>query len=173
VVVGRGADVNNDVGAGETQRLGGAFGVPEVFADRHAHAGAGDCKHGQGVALVEVALLVEDAVVGQELLVVDALHGAICNDSSGVVEVDVAVDEADDAGDALEPLGDALEGAQVVFDEPGAHEEVFRRVPGDRQLGERDDIGAQLAGAVAVLEDLLDVAIEVADGGVDLGEGDP
>jgi hypothetical protein len=104
---------------------------------------------------------------------VDAGDAAIVDDGGGVVEVDLAVDEANDAGDAAQAFGDALQRFEVVVDETAAHEEIFRRVAGQRELRVGDDVGAELAGARAVVEDLGDVAFEVADGGVYLGEGDP
>ncbi len=64
-----------------------------------------------------------------------------------------------------------MQGLEVVVDEAGAHEEVFRRVAGEGELREGDDVGALVARARDVVEDLGGVAIEVADGGVDLGEG--
>jgi hypothetical protein len=66
-----------------------------------------------------------------------------------------------------------LEGAQVVLDEPRAHQQVFRRVAREGELWKGDEIGAKLAGTLSVVDDLSGVAIEVADGGVDLGERDP
>jgi hypothetical protein len=65
-----------------------------------------------------------------------------------------------------------LERRDVVVDEAGAHQEVFRRVAGNGQLWKSNDVGTLLAGVPPPLEDLGNVAIEVADGGVDLGEGD-
>ena len=91
----------------------------------------------------------------------------------GVVDVDVGIDEADDGGDAAQRLlNDALEGPQVIEDEAAAQQQVLGRVAGQRQLREGDEVGAEVAGAVGVLDDLVGVALEVADGGVDLGQRD-
>ena len=68
-------------------------------------------------------------------------------------------------------IDDALQGGLVVADEGLAQEQVLGRVAGDGQLREGDDVGAEVAGAVGVVDDLVGVALEVADGGVDLGEG--
>jgi hypothetical protein len=84
----------------------------------------------------------------------------------------VAIDEAHDAGDALEPRRDTLEGCEVIVDEPGAHEEVFRRVARKGQFRECNDVGALLSSTLTPLEDLRNVAIEVTDGRVDLRESD-
>ncbi len=94
------------------------------------------------------------------------------DDGGGVVDVLLGVDEADDEGDAGAALDDDVEGVLVVADELGPQEEVFRRVAGDRQLGEGDEVDALGAGPLHAVEDLGDVAFEVADGDVDLGEAD-
>ena len=52
-------------------------------------------------------------------------------------------------------------------------QEVLGRVAGDRLLGEGDELGAQGLGAGDGGADAGEVAVEVADGRVDLGEGDP
>ena len=119
----------------------------------------------------EVAPLVEDAVVRQVLLVIDAGDLAFVEDGGGVVEVVIGVDEADGGGNAVDLGCDVLQRLEVVIDETGAHEQVFRRVAGERELGEGDDVGALVAGLGDVVEDLVGVTFEVADSGVDLGEG--
>ncbi len=67
---------------------------------------------------------------------------------------------------------DFVERGQVVVDEGAAQDEVFGRVAGDGQLRERDDVGAEIAGAADPVDDLRGVAGQIADGGVDLRQGD-
>ena len=128
---------------------------------------------GDFAAGLEVAVLVEDAVVGEVLLVVDADQAAVVDDGGGVVDVLILVHEAYHQSDAAAGCRDLLQGAQVVVDEPRSQEQVLRRVAGDGQLGEAEQVDAQLAAALGILQDLGDVALQVADGGVDLSQTDP
>src|SRR3972149_4456076 len=76
------------------------------------------------------------------------------------------------SGHAAAALDPRLQRLQVIAHERGAQQKVLRRVSGDGQLREGDDVHPQLAGAAHVLENPGDVAIQVADGGVDLGQAD-
>ena len=58
----------------------------------------------------------------------------------------------------------------AALDEARAKQEVLRRVAGDRELGEEDDVCAGLLRLVEPREDPLAVPVEVADRRVDLGE---
>jgi hypothetical protein len=49
--------------------------------------------------------------------------------------------------------------------------EVLGRVAGDAELGKDDQLGPRLTGADDPLRHLGGVAVDVADGGVDLGQG--
>ena len=60
-----------------------------------------DLDHRAAVARLEVALLVEDAVVGQEDLAVDRVHDAVGEHGGGVVDVLRALGKADDGDDPL------------------------------------------------------------------------
>ena len=50
--------------------------------------------------------------------------------------------------------------------------QVLRRIAGDEELGEEDQVGPERGGAGARLTGAGDVAGDVADGRVELGEGD-
>ena len=56
--------------------------------------------------------------------------------------------------------------------EGAAQDQVLGGVAGDGEFGEGDDGGAGLAGGGDAVADALAVAVDVADGGVELGEGD-
>ena len=73
----------------------------------------------------------------------------------------------------LTACGDPLERRPRVGQEVRLQQQVLRRVAGDRQLREEDDLRAGGRGALQVVEDQPLVALEVADDGVDLREGDP
>ena len=68
-------------------------------------------------------------------------------------------------GQAFEMLLDALEEAFLL-------EQVARRVAGDGEFGEDDDVGARFSRAAGEGLDFAGVAVQVADGGIDLCERD-
>ncbi len=57
-------------------------------------------------------------------------------------------------------------------DERGAEQEVLGRIAGDRELREDDEVGARGARLGDPRDDAVTVAVEVADGRVDLGQRD-
>ena len=56
---------------------------------------------------------------------------------------------------------------------PGPEQEVLRRIPGDGQLREDDEVGGVRPGLGEPLEDELAVPVEIADDRVDLGQCQP
>src|SRR5207302_8781590 len=58
-------------------------------------------------------------------------------------------------------------------DEPGTQEQVFRRIAGDDQLGEEDDVDVLLLRLVEPIEHALRVSGEVAHDRVDLRKRKP
>ena len=68
-------------------------------------------------------------------------------------------------------LEDPVEAGAVFPYQVWLVEKVFGGVAGDGELGEGDDVGVVGSGAVDVVENLGRVAPQVADSGVDLGEG--
>ena len=55
--------------------------------------------------------------------------------------------------------------------ERAAQDKVLRRIAGQRHFRERDEVGAGLAGLAAPLDDAVSIAVEIAYGHVDLGQG--
>ena len=76
-------------------------------------------------------------------------------------------DERDDLGARASDLVDRRAGRA---DESRPEQEVLGRVAGDRELGEHDEIGRRAAGFGDRTRDPLDVAVEIADDDVQLGE---
>ena len=126
---------------------------------------------GAGAAL-EVADLVEHAVVGQVDLAVVPLHRSVGEDRRSVVDVQGALGVAHDRDDAGRVLRDALDGRAGVGEEVLLQQQVLRRVAGHGQLGEEHHLRARAACAAQVVADLRFVAGDVADDGVDLGQRD-
>ena len=172
-MVGRAVDVHDDPGAGRGLEVGRALFEPDVLADVDAYRGVVYFEDGGVGAGKEVALFVEDAVVGEVDLVVDAEEASVPDDGSGIEEAAliVRVDEADDHSYVLGMLDDPVEAGAVLGDEVWLVEQVLGGVAGDGELGEGDEVGAAGSGLVDVVEDLGRVAPQIADGGVDLGEG--
>ena len=90
-----------------------------------------------------------------------------------VVEVGVEVRRADERGDAVRRPGDLLDRAAGRADEAGAEQQVLRRVAGDDELREEDEVGAGAARLLEPLDDAGGVAVDVADDAIDLCECEP
>ena len=76
-------------------------------------------------------------------------------------------DEGDDAARLACDLRKRLLGR---LDEARAEQEILRRIPGDRELGEEDDVCARVLRLAQPREDPLPVPVEVSDRRVDLSE---
>ena len=146
--------------------------LPDVLADRQPDRDAVDLDDRGAGAALEVADLVEDAVVRQVDLAVVRLHRSVGEDRGGVVDVQAALGVADDRDDAGRVLRDALDRRARVGEEVLLQQQVLGRVAGDRQLGEEDHLGSRAARAAQAVADLRLVAGDVADDGVDLGQRD-
>ena len=173
-VVRGGVEVDDELGPARGLRGSRPVRAPDVLADRHAHPyAADDEEHRVALAGGEVALLVEHGVVGQQPLVVHALHLAVGADRGRVVQVVRAVDEAHDRRASAGARRELLERRQVVGDEPRLEQEVLGRVARDRELGEHREIASGRLGAVEHGEQGRHIAVEVAHHGVQLAGGDP
>ncbi len=94
----------------------------------------------------EVALLVEDPVVGQMALAIDGLDRAVGEDGGGVEHaLAVGLREADDRGRARHVLRERLQRARGVAQEALAQEQVLGRVAGERELAEQHELGVGVA----------------------------
>ena len=93
----------------------------------------------------------------------------------GVVErVALAPGQADQhGGPAIGGLaGEALAGRPAGILEGRLEHQVLGRVAGEEELGEHHEVGAEPGGLGAGGAGLLRVAGDVADDGIELGEGD-
>src|SRR5581483_260546 len=172
-VVGRAVDVDQQLRAVLRLPRHRAGGIPAVLAHGEADANAVLLEDRALVAYREVALLVEDAVVRQENLVIDRLDLAVADERGRVEDLTLLIDEADDRRDAARRGDDRFELLEVVAHEGGLQDEVFRRIAGEGELGEAHDVGLRFARLVDAADDESRVAGQVADDGVDLGQGHP
>ena len=128
-----------------------------------------------GVAGHEVALLVEHAEVRELDLVVALLHAAVPDQRGGVVQTlfrPVHEPHHHRARRSGGRDGQRVERGEVVLDEARTKDQVLGRIAGDRELGEADEVGALLGRARGPLGHARDVAVEIADGRVQLAERD-
>ena len=128
--------------------------------------------------MLKVTPLVEDAVVGEELLAIDARQPPVLDHGRGVVQTVVIIDEADDERKGSPcacrraAVHDALERGQVVANKRRPEQQVLRRIAGDSQLRERDNVAAGYGRPAGVVQYLGNVPVEIADDGIDLSEAD-
>src|SRR5439155_14845714 len=85
-----------------------------------------------------------------------------------VVEIAVEVREADDGRDSVRRRRDLGERLLVRANERWFEQEVLGRIAGDDQLGERDDIGADVARTLDAVADDAGVPVDIPDRGIDL-----
>ncbi len=172
---GRGVDVDVQFGPGGRLLGERPERAPDVLADRDPDLHAADHVQLERIRLVtrgEVAGLVEDRVVRQQAFAVGADDLAVGAHRGGVVQVTVEVDEPDDRGaspGARRQLGEHVE---IVDDEPRLEHQVLRRVARGGQLGERHDVASGVLRPVVGLGQPREIAVEIADGQVQLGERD-
>ena len=104
-VIGRGADIDDDLRPRVSLDAGRADLVPDILANIDADADAGDGIDGAAVTGAEVAVFVEDAVVGQEYLVVNIHQPAVVDDGGGVIDsLFLVVGETGDDSDTRRSL---------------------------------------------------------------------
>ena len=170
-VVGRGVDVDDQFGAGGGLGGDGTLRVPRVLADRYADADPADAEQLGGAGpRSEVALLVEDGVVGQFLLVVDATNFAAGADGRRVVQVELLVHEPNHGHASRRRGRHLVQGGQVVGDKTGFEQEVLGGVTRDRQFGEDRHVGAGVLGRRQRRDHPFGVAGEIAHDGIDLAQ---
>ena len=171
-VVGRGREVEDQGRSGERLCAGRWAGLPDVLADGQTDPVRSEIDQAGAGAGREVALLVEDAVVWEVDLVVDAVEAAVGEDGGRVVDGVGPFGEADDGDDPHGERGQPLEGGGGVPEEVVLEEEVLGRVSGDRELWKGDELGSGVASVFDAGGDLSLVCGDVADRRVHLAEGE-
>ena len=172
-MVGGGGDVQEQHRARERLLAGGRARLPHVLAHRQPDALGADVDDGAARARLEVALLVEHAVVGQVDLAVDRVNGAVGEHRGGVEHVLGALGEADHRDDPARVRGELLERVARVGEEVLLEQQVLGRVARDGELGEQHELAPRLARVADAGRDLRGVAGDVAHGGVHLAEREP
>jgi len=148
-------------------------GMPDILTDGQANRNARDVDHARFCAGAKMALFVEDAVVGEFVLAIGGHHTTATQQRGGIVEaLAIGLRVTDDHIDSDGLLSEPLERLRCVADESGTQQQVLRRVSGQGQFREDDGVRPGVAGAAAGVGDALDVAVEITDPQVDLGESE-
>ncbi len=171
-VAGRGIEHQHQLGARPGCQFEGA-GLPDVGADVDAAAHAAERDDARLPAGVEITLLVEDLVVRQADLAVHRLFRPVLDNRGGVVAAAVALFRvADDQSDAAGAGGQVVKRAVAGAVEIRAQQQVFRRITAQREFRRHQNLCTARHGQRGHSDDAVDVARQVADGGVELGNGD-
>src|SRR4030042_837191 len=171
-VIGRGADVEDNLGAGVSLCGGGPGLVPDILADVDADVDTGDGIDRAGITRPAVAVFIEDAVVGQEHLVVGADMLAVVDNGGGIVNILVGIDKADDQGDSRRGCHHLFQRPQVFRDKLRFEKQVFGRVAADGKLGEGENIHARRFSFLNYRDDLTLIAGKITDRSVNLSNTD-
>jgi hypothetical protein len=154
--------------------------VPAVLADQQAHLHAGHAQHAGHVgAGLEVAALVEDVVGGQQLLGVAQQHLTGLQHQQGVVQrlarALVRQRQAHHPVQGLQLARGGLQRGQALghaVNEAGLLQQVHRVVAGERELGEHHQVCLVQRGLAGRGDHADGIALDVADGGVQLRDRD-
>ena len=128
---------------GEREVGRGRPGLPDVLADRRPEQDVAAAEEQQVASVREVAVLVEDAVVREEVLAIDAPQLSVGEHGAGVREVAVEERDADEGGDPLRRPRDLVERGAGGLEEARPQQQVLGRVPGHGKLREQDEVGAR------------------------------
>ena len=115
----RSGEVDDQLRTGEREIGGRGAGLPDVLADRRADEHVAAPKEQQLAPCSEIAVLVEDAIVRQELLPVDPAQLTVREDGARVCKVTVEERAPDERRDALCGLRDLVERGTRTLRKPG------------------------------------------------------
>src|ERR687888_1632396 len=146
---GRGVDIEDQRGPG-LLGLPGSAPDPDVFTDAKRYRDASNIDHRRACAGLEIALLVEDAVVWEVLFAVGG------DDSSGThkragIEQSIVFPQGvtDDKVNARYGLLELLERGLDLPPKTGPQYQVLRGITGQGQFREGDEIGPDLIPSLA------------------------
>jgi len=169
----RGVEHQQDFRAG-IARLRGRAGLPDVGADVDAEAHAALFEDHRLLAPGEGAQFVENRVVGQFLLSVGGDDASVAQYRSRVVTL-LAFRQGmphHHRQPGRQSRSQRLQHAGVLAVEIGAQRQIFRGIAAQGQFRREHEGGAACGGLPRHVENLGGIAVEVADGGVELGDGE-
>jgi hypothetical protein len=146
---------------------------PDVFADDESDLRTLDVDDTRGVARLEVALLVEDRVVWQELLAVDRADAAVSEHRNGVVaRAAVTLGETDDDRRAAHARRQRSQFARARIQKRRPQKQVLGRIAAQRKLGRDHEARAGALGLAGGREDGAGVPAQVSQHLIQLCDGD-
>ena len=169
---GRGVDVDEQARPGVRGLQGRSRAErPDVLANGDARRHAPDVDDAGGVPRREIALFVEHAVVGQQLLAVAGDDLPAADHGSGIVELPLLAQGMPDDGRHLRDLaGQVRHGLVDVVEKVRPEQQVLRRIAAQGEFREHHDVRGQFVPrATAGAEDLVRIAPDIADQEVELG----
>ncbi len=165
-------EVHDQLRPGEREIRLGWPGLPDVLADRDADGRLPELQDDQVASFGEVAVLVEDAVVREEVLAIHGLNAPVGAHGAGVHKVAVEPGCPHECDETFRRRRDLLERLARGADETGPEKEILGWIAARRELGEDDEIGSGWPSLVQRREDPRAIAVEVADDGIQLCKRD-
>ena len=146
---------------------------PDVLADDDPDAHPGNVDDAGFGARLEIALLVEYRVIGQLLLAIDCRDTSVAHDRLRVMALaGNELGKADEHDGARDLCGEASEFLGAGVEKRRAQQQIFRRVPAQRELRRHDQIGAAAPRLGDRGEDARRISAQIADHAVELGDAD-
>ena len=143
--------------------------MPHVLADRHTHRQSLD-RHGfRQVTRGEIALLIENVVIGQFDLVSPVDDGPVFGQDNTVVELAVSAPDGRQQDRDVQPPGRARQRPRSLHrlsHELALEQQIFGEVPRQVEFGEHQDVRTRRLGLLQRLAGLDEIFSDGADFGV-------
>lgn len=131
-----GVDIEDHLCSGFRFILIRAFFNPDVLAYAEAEFDSLELDDFGLSSLFKIAFFIENGVIGEVILVIDPCDLSVIDESAGVIDVfAIEVNKADVCSYAFGGFGDLLEGGDIIGDELGFKDQVFRGVAGYCEFG--------------------------------------
>ena len=119
-------------------------------------------------------MLIEHAVIGQQLFAIHIVHHATADNGCGVVQLEVgrAVDKTHNRNARAGGARKIAHCLLVCGNETCLQHQVLGWIPGDRQFGKHHNVATRSLACGIQLRNLGKVGLDVAHRGVHLGQGD-
>ena len=167
----RSVDIHDDLGAGFPLGHNRANGIPDVFADAHAHRSAVDDIHRAFLSPAKIAVFVKHPIVGQVHFAILVQNAAVVDNGGGVGNIVGNGDAAHNGGNAAGGRGNARHGGGVVGQKRRLEQQILRRIAGNGQLGKGYQVCVRGPRLVNEIHDAGRIAGNIPDSGVKLGQG--
>ena len=169
--IGRGRDIDDNLGIA-VERLVAyrPAGIPNILANAYPDVDIVKAVDRQAAALLEIAVLIKHAVVGEVLLVIHIGQFLLMQQCRSIENVIPAVDEAGQNGDVLTVGQQFMEIIEILIDELRAQQQVLCRIAGQRHLWKCDDIALLRPSLLDIFYDFLKIPVDIPDRHIDLGQ---